>query len=42
LNSSSNCCGMAFNGRLHTYMAFASTLKMIEKHVIWRQLKSKF
>ena len=27
LNSSSNCCGVAFNGRLRTYMACASTLK---------------
>ena len=37
LNSSSNCCGVAFKGRFRTYMACASTLKMIRKHVRWSQ-----
>ena len=40
LNSSSNCCGVALNGRFRTYMACASTLKMIRKNVRCSQLKS--
>jgi len=40
LNSSSNCCGVAFKGRFRTYMACASTLKMIRKNVRCSQLKS--
>ena len=40
LNSSSNCCGVVFKGRFRTYMACASTLKRIRKHVRWSRLTS--
>jgi hypothetical protein len=33
LNSSSSCCGVAFKGRFRTYIACASTLKMIAQIV---------